>query len=92
MFEKIGQSAEKVVTKLSLSRRGFLASAAKGAAALGAALAAFAASPAQAGRKVTGIYLCEDGSQQVKSFSGSSCPQFIKIKGSECFCVDCHSP
>ena len=48
MFEKIGQSAQKVVGKVSVSRRGFLGRAAKGAAVLGAALAALAASRAEA--------------------------------------------
>ena len=38
MFEKIGQSAEKVVNKVSVSRRGFLGRAAKLAAGVGAAL------------------------------------------------------
>ena len=32
MFDKIGQSAEKVVSKVSLSRRGFLGKASKTAA------------------------------------------------------------
>ena len=48
MFEKIGQSAEKVVGKVSVSRRGFLGRAAKLAAGVGAALAGIAASRAEA--------------------------------------------
>jgi anaerobic selenocysteine-containing dehydrogenase len=34
MFEKIGQSAENLVSKANVSRRGFLGTAAKGAAAV----------------------------------------------------------
>ncbi len=48
MFEKIGQSAEKVVGKVSLSRRGFLGRAARLAARLGAVAAGLAAFPAEA--------------------------------------------
>jgi hypothetical protein len=48
MFEKIGQSAERVVGKVSVSRRGFLGRAAKAAAVLGAAVAGLAASRAEA--------------------------------------------
>ena len=47
MFEKISQSAEKVVSKVSVSRRGFLGSAAKVAASVGAALAGLAAFPTE---------------------------------------------
>ena len=39
MFEKISQSAEKVVSKVSVSRRGFLGRAAKVAAGVGVTLA-----------------------------------------------------
>jgi hypothetical protein len=49
MLEKIGQSAEKVVNKLSLSRRGFLGRVAKAAARLGAVAAGLTAFPRQAG-------------------------------------------
>jgi len=93
MFEKIGQSAEKVVTKFSLSRRGFLGSAAKKAAALGAGLAVLAVSPAQAGHGVTCLYYCEDGSYATKRVSDpSACPSGIKSKGTVCFLADILSP
>ena len=63
MFDKIGQAAEKVVNKVSLSRRGFIGRAAKLAAGVGAALAGFAALPteAQAGRPCW--YACSDGTK-----------------------------
>jgi hypothetical protein len=51
MLEKIGQSAEKVVNKVNVSRRGFLGSAAKLVAALGAVAAGVTAFPTEAEAK-----------------------------------------
>ncbi len=48
MFEKIGQSAETLVSRVSVSRRGFLRRAAKVAAGLGAVVAGLAAFPTEA--------------------------------------------
>ncbi len=48
MLEKIGQSAETLVRRVSLSRRGFLGRAAKVAAGLGAVLAGCTAFPSEA--------------------------------------------
>ena len=67
MFEKIGQSAEKVVGKVSQSRRGFLGSAAKLVASVGAAMAGLAAFPGKTQAAWPPArhchYKCEDGSK-----------------------------
>lgn len=90
MFEKVSQSAEKVVNKVSVSRRGFLGGVAKGAAALGAALAALAASPGEAGGiGWSGQYFCPDGSMLAKRGKGSECPGSVRHKGMSCICVSC---
>ncbi len=86
MFQKIGQSAEKVVTKFSLSRRGFLGSAAKGAAVLGAALAGLLVFPgkARAGHGKC-YYECEDGRTVSVPLHGVSCPYSIRHSGMACW-------
>lgn len=64
MFEKIGQSAEKVASRVSVSRRGFIGRAAKLAAGVGAALAALAAFPTAAGAAGRSCrYVCTDGTK-----------------------------
>ena len=93
MFEKISQSAEKVVGKVSVSRRGFLGRAAKAAAGLGAALAGLAAFPTEAqARKVMcwcmeGAPYCvySDGSRRWAT-NGCHCPQVkgLAVTGKGC--------
>ncbi len=81
MFDKIGQSAEKVVSKVGLSRRGFLGRASKAAAALAAGLTALLTpSPAQASRGRCGcpVYYVPwcfyDNGQAFPAERGCSCP------------------
>jgi hypothetical protein len=87
MFEKIGQSAEKVVNKVSVSRRGFLGSAAKLAAGVGAALTGLlgASSEAQAGTGHYCRYWCVPDSPWVPGFyytvfqkGNGPCKEFIQ--------------
>ncbi len=71
MFEKIGRSAEKVVSTLSVSRRGFLGKTAKLAAGAGAALSCLAATSAEASPGELyywGTYECPDGTFESKGF------------------------
>jgi|OpeIllAssembly_1097287.scaffolds.fasta_scaffold1663377_1 hypothetical protein len=89
MFEKIGRSAERVVSKVSLSRRGFLGRLARGAAVLGGTLGGvlWMASEAEAAGGGCCISLstgycvkkpkggCPWGTRQVHCRSYSSCPQ-----------------
>jgi polyferredoxin len=87
MFEKIGQSAEKVVGKVSVSRRGFLGNAAKVAATVGAALAGLAAFPVKASagpalHKVC-VYTCPSGRVVRVTYPlRTSCPE-IEIRRKE---------
>jgi hypothetical protein len=64
MFRKIGQSAERVVDQVSLSRRGFIGRAAKLAAGAGATLAGLAAIPTEAQAAPRPCrYVCSDGTK-----------------------------
>ena len=88
MFEKIGQSADKVVGKVSVSRRGFLGNAAKVAATVGAALAGLAAFPGKATanrlRKVC-VYTCPSGHVvRVRYHISMSCPPATYYRGEIC--------
>lgn len=93
MFEKLAQSAEKVVSKVSVSRRGFLGRVAKGAAVLGAALAGLAPSRAEAARRgscgcpVYYVPYCfYDNGQAFPAAHGCSCPNVkgAKVVGRRC--------
>ena len=86
MFEKIGQSAEKVVSKVGVSRRGFLGRAAKLAAAVGAAIAGLMPSPTEAGGyKRRCRYYCPDGTYVGKMVPPyKSCRAWIRTRGMTC--------
>jgi hypothetical protein len=95
MFEKIGQSAEKVVSKVSVSRRGFLGTAAKLAAGVGAAMAGLTASRAEAYAhqcwcaRQGGQPYCVYSNGETRSAPTCKCPI---VKGAKVVSIGCYNP
>ena len=92
MFETIGQSAEKVVGTVSLSRRGFLDRAAKLAAVVGAAVAglAFPTETPAAPRGFWKIcyYACPDGRvAKLRVNLYQECPPAVPDPHGEEYCI-----
>lgn len=92
MFEKIGQSAEKVVGKVSVSRRGFLGRAANLAAVVGAAVAglAFPTETPAAPRGFWKIcyYACPDGRvAKLRVNLYVECPPAVPDPHGEEYCI-----
>jgi hypothetical protein len=70
MFEKLTRQAEQVATELSLSRRGFLGRAGRGALAAAGALGALLAAPNRAGAH--GPDPCHHCKKDCREFCGNT--------------------